>query len=123
MIFLYYATLIIGLGSAGYMTIAQFPRQFWRLHAINAWAWIWIALLLLIRVAVLTILHRGDVTPHGTVDASFAVASMGIVDVLLVLRLIDFIRTKHILKARLRQKQDHGMSDELDPRRCPNQSR
>lgn len=114
LVFLYYASLIVGLASAGYMTFAQFPRQFWRLHAINAWAWIWIAFLLLIRVAVMVIIHRGDVTDRGITDAYFAILSMGVVDLLLVLRLIDFVRTRHILKNRLRHKRNLGMDENPD---------
>jgi hypothetical protein len=70
------------------------PRQWRRVESVNAAGWILIVPVVFVRALVLIVLHGGVREPQGTVDAAFSVGSLGLVDALVLIRLVSFWRWK-----------------------------
>lgn len=92
-----YPILLVGAGAAGTFLVMHRPRRWWRFEAIDAAGWVWLLFIIYAQRLVLLILSPAAVFPSGT-SAVVALLFGALIDALLVLRVVSFVRFKRTEK-------------------------
>lgn len=100
--FMTYLVLLPGLiGSGAYIALHR-PRRLWRTETLNADGWVAIVFLLYLLTIVLLIM-RGHAASVGLADEIVSIAGRAVVDVLVVARVVSFLRFRRAYTATQRE--------------------
>lgn len=92
---LLYVMYGLGLGLSGAFLLLHRPRHWARVEAINSAGWVVLVAILYARSIALLVIRGGPAPYRGAADTAVSLGVGFLVDVLLVLRLVSWMRFKN----------------------------